>query len=48
MSTWRVTVRFSPTDEGITYTAIGRRDALVDAAYDNGALGVAIFEEKLG
>lgn len=48
MSTWRITVRFSPTDEGTTYTAIGRRDTLVDAAYDSGALGVAIFEEELG
>lgn len=46
MTRYRITVRFSPTDEGITYTAIGRRDALVDAAYDNGALGVAIFEEE--
>lgn len=26
--------------ETITYTAIGNRDALMDAAYDAGALGV--------
>lgn len=46
MNRYRITVRFAPSDEGITYTAIGWRDALIDAAYDNGALGVAIFEEK--
>lgn len=26
-----------------TYTAIGDRDALMDAAYDRGALGVAVM-----
>lgn len=46
MSTWRITVRWRASST--TYTAIGRRDALIDAAYDNGALGVAIFEEKRG
>ena len=26
-----------------TYTAIGNRDALIDAAYDAGALGVTVM-----
>jgi hypothetical protein len=26
-----------------TYTAIGNRDALMDAAYDQGALGVTVL-----
>lgn len=46
MSTWRITARTAAGST--TYTEIGRRDALIDAAYDNGALGVAIFEEKRG
>lgn len=45
MKRYRITVRFQPTDKGITYTAIGQRDKLVDAAYDHGAMGLTIFEE---
>lgn len=29
-----------------TYSAIGDRDALLDAAYDNGALGVTVIPEQ--
>lgn len=39
MKTWQITI-----EGGETYTAIGERDALMDAAYDDGALGVAITE----
>lgn len=45
MTRYRITVR-DVNNTSTTYTAIGRRDALLDAAYDNGALGVTIIEEK--
>lgn len=40
---YRITIQ---TAAGIeTRTAIGNRDALMDAAYDNGALGVTVIPE---
>lgn len=38
---FRITV-IEPTGPR-TYTAIGDRDALIDAAYDGGALGVTVI-----
>ena len=31
-------------DKSSAYHAIGNRDALINAAYDQGALGLSIFE----
>lgn len=39
--TWRVTIKTSPTC-CVEYVAIGSRDALMDAAYEAGALGVSV------
>jgi hypothetical protein len=39
---YRITAR---TSAGSTYTAIGDRDALIDAAYDDGALGVTVMAQ---
>jgi hypothetical protein len=39
--TFRITARTSAGST--TYTAIGDRDALIDAAYDDGALGVTVM-----
>ncbi|MBY0243030.1 MAG: hypothetical protein K2X55_29860 [Burkholderiaceae bacterium] len=42
-----VTIRTGPTPSDVqTYPAIGDRDALQDAAYDAGALGVSIVVRK--
>lgn len=42
--TYRITAKYE-TGEPVTFVAIGDRDALMDAQYDDGALGVTIFEE---
>jgi hypothetical protein len=41
--TFRITARNSAGST--TYTAIGDRDALIDAAYDDGALGVTVMAQ---
>jgi hypothetical protein len=46
MKRYHITVRFAPLENGVTYTAIGQRDALINAAYDHGAMGVTILEIK--
>ena len=43
---FRITVIDAPNAAPRTYTAIGNRDALMDAAYDEGALGVTVLEAK--
>lgn len=44
MSVYKVTACYA--DGVITYTAIGKRNALMDAAYDSGAIGVACILKK--
>jgi len=43
---FRITVIDAAGAEPRTYIAIGNRDALMDAAYDEGALGVTVLEAK--
>jgi hypothetical protein len=43
---YRVTICTAPNVDPITYTAIGDRDALQDAAYDDGAMGVSVILES--
>jgi hypothetical protein len=43
---FRITVIESVGAAPRTYTATGERDALMDAAYDDGALGVTVLEAK--
>ncbi|WP_161539950.1 hypothetical protein [Glaciimonas sp. PCH181] len=38
-----ITIKTQPDSDGETYTAIGNLDALIDAAYDAGALGVTVM-----
>lgn len=42
---YRITIITAPGAEPSTYTAIGNRDALQDAAYEAGALGVTVIAE---
>lgn len=42
---YRITICTAPGADPITYTAIGDRNALQDAAYDDGALGVSVILE---
>lgn len=37
-----VTIKAAPGAEPVSYIAIGSRDALMDAAYDDGAMSVCI------
>jgi hypothetical protein len=39
---FRITTQTAPDAQPVTYIAIGNRDALMDAAYDSGALAVSI------
>lgn len=39
---FRITTQDAPGAEPVTYIAIGNRNALMDAAYDSGALAVSI------
>ncbi|MEH6434334.1 hypothetical protein [Massilia sp. DD77] len=41
---YRITIK-DENDRPQTYIAIGDRDALMDAAYDDGALSVSIIKE---
>lgn len=41
--TYRITAKYETG--AATYTAIGDRDALMDAAYNSGALSVTIIKE---
>jgi hypothetical protein len=41
---YRITVRTAT--QAVTYIAIGDRDALMDAAYDDGALTLTIIEVR--
>lgn len=41
----KFTVTIKTASGAVTYTAIGSRDELMDAAYDNGALGVTVRPE---
>jgi hypothetical protein len=43
---FRITVIESIGAEPRTYIEVGDRDSLMDAAYDNGALGVTVLEAK--
>lgn len=43
---FRITIVTEPGAEPITRTAIGDRDALQDAAYDEGALGVTLILDR--
>ena len=42
---YRITICTAPGTAPITYTAIGDRDALQDAAYNDGAMGVSVILE---
>lgn len=42
---YRITIVTAPGAEPSSYTAIGNRDALQDAAYERGALGVSVIRE---
>jgi hypothetical protein len=42
---YRITIVTAPGATPITYTAIGNRDQLQDAAYDDGAQGVSVILE---
>jgi hypothetical protein len=39
---FHITAQFAPGAKPLSYTAIGDRDTLMDAAYDSGALSVSI------
>lgn len=41
---YRITIK-DENNQPQTYTAIGDRDALMDAAYDSGALSVTLIKE---
>lgn len=41
---FRITIK-DQNDQPHTYTAIGDRDALMDAAYDSGAFSVTVITE---
>lgn len=42
---YRITICIAAGAAPISYTAIGDRDALQDAAYDDGAMGVSVILE---
>jgi len=42
---YRITICTAAGAAPVTYTAIGDRDQLQDAAYDDGALGVSVILE---
>jgi len=43
---YRITIVTAPGATPSTYTAIGDRDALIDAAYEAGALGVTLILDR--
>jgi len=42
---YRITIVTEPGAEPISYSAIGTLNALQDAAYDDGAMGVSVIVE---
>jgi hypothetical protein len=43
---FRITICTAADAAPCTYTAIGNRDALIDAAYEAGALGVTLILDR--